>query len=957
MLSAAASKGIEPISVASAEGKGFYSQASAIALSSDGRRALFASDFARVTNELHGAAINLFLADTEADQVRLVTASTNGAGANASIVNAGMDRSGRWIAFATAADNLAAGDTNEAVDIFLADMTSGKLERLTESVPAAELGAAPELWFSGNGGELFYTTQTTPAIPGSSSLRLHRWSLEGRTNLLVNLSADGGLIHEDELSANLSHDGQRALFLVSTNQDHFLTNSAAGELAGSFRNHLVLRDMSEPGARSVSVELTQPILTNSGRAVVHGGKLSADGKVVVGSATLTNLYLLRWDSETGVSEIIADAPQPSAPFELLVSSNGSSVIFLTTNGIVRWRKAEGEQLLVAAQEPNAGAGIGGLNFSADERHLFFNSHLAALTGEPSGTTRKTFRVDLSTGQSAVIATNSLASSEAEAVFATDDGEWILHDLEGAVWLRDLKAGGGKVVSSERLRSGTGMGNWASGLGRSASNQDGSRVVFHSLASDLVEGDTNRSWDVFLRDRANGITRMLSRSPEAGQASHATHAKLSPDGAHVAFLATGTNWGAELARQHGLFVSGVDGSGLRRVGVVTGVSQNGDRSFVWNAQGSGLLFQGPNDVPGYVVTNGVDFMLNAGFSAGPAALSSDGRYLVARRAGILTRFDRQNEPRTIPQVQGTLVQLAVVPNGEVFAATTAGAILRVTLGNQNVVATFATGVGAPKFEIDPQGTKLVHGVAGQGGVQQLRVRDLLTGSSNTLSIPSGGQNSVFHDWSLSPDGQHLATRVSRAPAGAGSRESRVLLYGLVDGMVRDLGAVAGDNAGGYSLPSFSGDSKTIFFSSGSSGLAPNDDNSAADVFAMVLPDADSDKDGLPDDWEAAFFGGLNFGREDDPDGDGLTNWQEFRAGTNPSSDASVLRARMVMRVADGMTELRWPSVPGKAYRVRAKDDLESPWANLGAVTASATESVFVDVAMPETRRFYRIELAD
>ena len=89
MLSAAASKGIEPISVASPEGKGFYSQASAIALSSDGKRALFASDFARVTNELHGAAINLFLADTEADEVRLVTVSTNGAGANASIVTHG----------------------------------------------------------------------------------------------------------------------------------------------------------------------------------------------------------------------------------------------------------------------------------------------------------------------------------------------------------------------------------------------------------------------------------------------------------------------------------------------------------------------------------------------------------------------------------------------------------------------------------------------------------------------------------------------------------------------------------------------------------------------------------------------------------------------------------------------------------------------------------------------------
>lgn len=46
--------------------------------------------------------------------------------------------------------------------------------------------------------------------------------------------------------------------------------------------------------------------------------------------------------------------------------------------------------------------------------------------------------------------------------------------------------------------------------------------------------------------------------------------------------------------------------------------------------------------------------------------------------------------------------------------------------------------------------------------------------------------------------------------------------------------------------------------------------------------DDDGDGLPDSWEMQYFGTLAFGPNDDPDGDGITNRQEFLEGTNPNS---------------------------------------------------------------------------
>ncbi|HEU5068888.1 MAG TPA: hypothetical protein VFV96_00565 [Verrucomicrobiae bacterium] len=45
--------------------------------------------------------------------------------------------------------------------------------------------------------------------------------------------------------------------------------------------------------------------------------------------------------------------------------------------------------------------------------------------------------------------------------------------------------------------------------------------------------------------------------------------------------------------------------------------------------------------------------------------------------------------------------------------------------------------------------------------------------------------------------------------------------------------------------------------------------------------DGDADGLPDAWERQYFGNLDATAADDPDGDWLTNWQEYTNGSNPS----------------------------------------------------------------------------
>src|SRR6266566_809577 len=83
-----------------------------------------------------------------------------------------------------------------------------------------------------------------------------------------------------------------------------------------------------------------------------------------------------------------------------------------------------------------------------------------------------------------------------------------------------------------------------GIGESDSpavSDDGRFVVFDSDSSNLVSGDSNGAWDVFLRDRQLGVTTRVSVNSLGAQANNTSYLpNISGDGRYITFLSAANN---------------------------------------------------------------------------------------------------------------------------------------------------------------------------------------------------------------------------------------------------------------------------------------------------------------------------------------------------------------------------------------------------------------------------------
>lgn len=125
----------------------------------------------------------------------------------------------------------------------------------------------------------------------------------------------------------------------------------------------------------------------------------------------------------------------------------------------------------------------------------------------------------------------------------------------------------------------------------------------------------------------------------------------------------------------------------------------------------------------------------------------------------------------------------------------------------------------------------------------------------------------------------------------------------------------------------------------------------------LPRQDIDGDALDDAWEFRYFANLDQDGGADADHDGLSDLQEYWAGTDPQVPDLVPLITFIQREPDGRVTLQWPAEVGRRYRVQFAEALDgSNWTLLpGEIMPATPVGRFEDFAPEVPRRFYRVLL--
>ena len=138
-----------------------------------------------------------------------------------------------------------------------------------------------------------------------------------------------------------------------------------------------------------------------------------------------------------------------------------------------------------------------------------------------------------------VATGGVMSGDGRyVVFQSTATNLVGGDVNGFfdVFLRDTLTGTTTLLSTA---TGGTQGNNVSSV--AAITDDGRYVFFNSTATNLVGGDTNAALDVFMRDTLTGVTTRVSTASDGSQANGASqNVDVSASGSHIGFQSTATN---------------------------------------------------------------------------------------------------------------------------------------------------------------------------------------------------------------------------------------------------------------------------------------------------------------------------------------------------------------------------------------------------------------------------------
>ncbi len=884
-------------------------------VSTNGQFVLFESSASDLVADDTNNVNDIFVRDVVTGTTLLVSVGTNGTAANGVSRSAVMTPDGRYVAFASEAGNLVAGDTNRISDVFVRDLQENTTTLV--SVNAVSRDYRPDVCelplITPDGRYVAFYSTATNLVPGvRSGGDIYVRDLFSGTTAWASRYARTAVLAQTVLCFNhaLSADGRFVAYEASGNALNSPTPSTRG-IVLRYDTTTTLTDMvgSNAAARpTLPTDIRTLDMTPDGQYIAFLSNTNGTN----GATTCVRL----WDASTKTSRLVSGnmygrVPDTSTCHWPTLDASGRFVAFvsgpsnLTANPMggeyhIYLRDTQAGTTSVVDTVLNGAAGLLSAStlprLSADGRFLAFESPDGSLTPNDSNHAYDVFLRDLFSGAIELVSAcdpsvtsitpsgpnvcgpASLSDDARYVVFASEADDLMPGDTNGVrdVFCRDLVSGTTVLVSAAT--------NGACGDGASSGptvTGDGRYVAFTSLADNLAPGDTNRVQDVFLRDLQSGSTRLLSVERTGANSGSASSYGVSVDG----------------SGQHALFLS-----------------QAGNLTFD--------VVSGPENVFLRDLQAGSTYALTTdGGSVG--SMTPDGRFVAfigkrfANTASNLYVWDTVTGSLVFTNTAPSISTCAISPHGDRLALWSWYAVNGANLfaverqsGDSTLIASALKTGPHPVLHFSADDRWLVF-TQPVNNTNQVYLFDCeqrtLSIVSHAFNAPSTAAAGVSDSPVLSSDGRFVVFRSDAADlvAGLSSFTPQLFLYDRLTGTNTMLTAgLVGLTPNNRSLaPVFSRDGRTLLFQSWASDLVPNDLNQSADLFAYSF-----------------LFG--------------------------------------VILPASTLSEgpwLSWPWAVGKNYRVEYKETMDEPsWHELsGSITNNGKRAYVQDTSPAGPQRFYRI----